>query len=131
MCNCKTKDLSQNIGTEQMKLVKLPIFMREYFSKIRGLEKKSLWIDKCLVDEIECLWSEGIITTGCCCGHNFSIPYIGVIYRCSERMKRLGYKVQYNPFDPNHDNEFYPKSVKVKLKFRINNYFMRLFRIKY
>jgi len=124
MCNCKTKDLSQNIGTEQSLYVRLPVFMR-------GQHKNTfIWIDKCLAKEIKTLWSEGIITTGCCCGHNFKCPYIGVDSESSERMKQLGYKVQYNPFDPNHDNEFYPKSVKVRLKFRINNYFMKLFRIK-
>ena len=130
MCNCKTKRLSQDLGLEQMKLVELPVFMREYFSKIRGIDMTSLWVDGCLVEEIKYLWSKGITTTGCCCGHNFKCPYIGVDSESSERMKELGYKVQYNPFDPNHDNEFYPKSVKVRLKFRINNYFMKLFSIK-
>ena len=124
MCNCKTKDLSQNIGTWQSLYVRLPSFMRS------SHKNTFIWIDKCLTKEIKYLWSKGVVTTGCCCGHNFKCPYIGVDSESSERMKELGYKVQYNPFNPNHDTEFYPKSVKVRLKFRVNNYLMKLFRIK-
>ncbi len=130
MCDCKIKDLSQNLGTKQMKRLKLPVFMSQYFLEIRKLDKKELWVDKCLADEIKYLWSKGITTTGCCCGHNFKCPYIGVTSECSDYMKKLGYTVQYNPFDPNHDNEFYPKSIKVELKYYIRNYLMRIFRIK-
>ena len=130
MCDCKIKDLSQNLGTKQMKRLKLPTFMKQYFLLIKGLAKEYLWIDKCLADEIKYLWSKGIITTGCCCGHNFGCPYIGVTDTSSDKMIKLGYKVQYNPFDPYYGNEFYPKSVKVDLKFYIKNYIMKIFRIK-
>ena len=122
MCDCKIKDLSQNLGTKQMKRLKLPSLMSKHLTYI--------WVDKCLADEIKYLWSKGITTTGCCCGHNFKCPYIGVTDTSSDKMKELGYKVQYNPFDPYYDNEFYPNSVKVKLKFYIKNYLMRIFRIK-
>jgi len=33
-------------------------------------------IDKCLVEEIKHLWSKGIITGGCCCGHGAFDPNI-------------------------------------------------------
>ncbi len=122
MCDCKIKDLSQNLGTKQMKRLKVPSFMSKHLTYI--------WVDKCLADEIKYLWSKGITTTGCCCGHNFGCPYIGVTDSSSDKMKELGYKVQYNPFDPYYDNEFYPKRVKVKLKFYIKNYLMKIFRIK-
>lgn len=122
MCDCKIKDLSQNLGTKQMKRLKLPSLMSKHLTYIL--------VDKCLADEIKYLWSKGITTTGCCCGHNFKCPYIGVTDTSSDKMKELGYKVQYNPFDPYYDNEFYPKSVKVKLKFYIKNYLMKIFRIK-
>ena len=130
MCDCKIKDLSQNLGTKQMKRLKLPTFMSQYFLLRKGLVKEYLWADKCLADEIKYLWSKGITTTGCCCGHNFGCPYIGVTDSSSDKMRKLGYKVQYNPFDPYYDNEFYPKSVKVELKFYIKNYLMSIFRIK-
>ena len=39
---------------------------------------KDVCIDKCLVEEIQSLWNKGIITTGCCCGHNKAEPYINV-----------------------------------------------------
>lgn len=130
MCNCKTKRLSQDLGDEQQRKLVLPHFMRRYFITVIGFNKNFLYVDNCLSKEIEFIWSLGIVTTGCCCGHNFKCPYIGVRGEYSETMKKIGYKVQYNPFDPNNDNEFYPKSVKVGLKFRVNNYFMKLFRIK-
>ena len=78
MCDCKIKDLSQNLGTKQMKRLSLPTFMSQYFLLRKGLVKEYLWVDKCLADEIKYLWSKGITTTGCCCGHNFKRPYIGV-----------------------------------------------------
>lgn len=128
MCNCKIKKLSQEIGNQQMDLVQLPSFMRRYFAN-KGLYKHHIWIDSCLLDEIKYLWDNGIVTTGCCCGHNLLPPYIGVDIRSSDDMKLLGYKVQYNPFDNKRDTSFYPKSVKTSLKFRIKNYFLRVFNI--
>ena len=128
MCNCKIKKLSQEIGNKQMDLVQLPSFMRRYFAN-KGLEKYHIWIDSCLSDEIKYLWSEGIVTTGCCCGHNLLCPYIGVDIRSSDDMKLLGYKVQYNPFDSKRDTSFYPKSVKTSLKFRIKNYLLKEFHV--
>lgn len=128
MCNCKIKKLSQEIGEKQMTLVKLPDFMRRYFAN-KGLEKHHIWIDSCLADEIKYLWSEGIVTTGCCCGHNFLPPYIGVDSRSSNEIKWLGYKVQYNPFDSKRDTTFYPKSVRTSLKFRIKNYILKEFNV--
>ena len=128
MCNCKIKKLSQEIGNQQMTLVKLPDFMRRYFAN-KGIEKHHIWIDSCLADEIKYLWSKGIVTTGCCCGHNYLPPYIGIDDRSSSEIKWLGYKVQYNPFDSERDTTFYPKSVKTKLRFRIKNYLLDFFNV--
>lgn len=35
-------------------------------------------IDRCLEPLIKELWAKGIVTTGCCCGHNLMDGYIGV-----------------------------------------------------
>jgi hypothetical protein len=43
-------------------------------------------------DEIQKLWSEGILTTGSCCGHNIGNPMINVSEDSIEHMERLGYQ---------------------------------------
>lgn len=48
-------------------------------------------IDECLADEIEDLWSKGINTTGCCCGHGYLLGYIEVVDECIKTMEELGY----------------------------------------
>jgi hypothetical protein len=49
-------------------------------------------IDDCIVDEIKQLWSKGIRTNGCCCGHNNSIGFIQVERTSLKDMLDLGYK---------------------------------------
>lgn len=51
----------------------------------------SVVVDACLAEEIEELWSKGIRTTGCCCGHGKHIGNICVGYECIPVMKDLGY----------------------------------------
>lgn len=69
----------------------------------------TIWVDACLSEEIKFLWSLGIRTTGCCCGHNTGDPYIGVINEDIPRMKELGYKVHHNPCRPGDEDSFIPK----------------------
>ena len=55
--------------------------------------KDSICVDICLKDEIEDLWSKGIKTTGCCCGHgsaNLS-GFIEVTDDCISKMEKMGY----------------------------------------
>lgn len=65
-------------------------------------------IDLCISQEISFLWMKGIITTGCCCGHNKVYGYIGVKKEFITEMLELGYK-QIN----NMDDHFYPKYDKL------------------
>ena len=67
-------------------------------------------IDKCIADEIKYLWSLGIKTTGCCCGHNITEGYIGVIDKDIEIMKKGGYKVRFNMNNLSDERNFIPKS---------------------
>lgn len=53
--------------------------------------KSSVVVDKCLSDEIERLWSKGVKTTGCCCGHGINLGFIEVRDECIEIMEQLGY----------------------------------------
>lgn len=74
--------------------------------------KTCVSIDRCLVDEVKILWGLGIITTGCCCGHNQQNGYIGVEEGFITHMKKLGYETAFNPCRPEDEDEFYPKSVE-------------------
>lgn len=48
-------------------------------------------IDSCIVDEIRELWSKGIRTCGCCCGHGYNLGYIEVEDEDIEKMEQMGY----------------------------------------
>ncbi len=113
MCNCKTQDFGQNSSVNQ-EVVETPYFIKDYFKDDPcSSDKSRICIDKCLVEEIKELWSYGIITTGCCCGHNSELPpYIGVITAHIPVMKKLGYRVHYSPCRPGDEDSFYPKTVK-------------------
>lgn len=71
---------------------------------------ETICIDKCLKEEIIYLWSLGITTTGCCCGHNKISPYIGVDDKDIKTMKELGYDVHPNNLYPERHDSFTPKS---------------------
>ena len=75
---------------------------------------KVIGFDKCLANELFYLWDLGIITTGCCCGRHKGqsgeTAYIGVIDKFIPKMKKLGYKVHFNPCRPNDEDSFIPKT---------------------
>ena len=77
-----------------------------------GVRRKTVCIDRCLSTEVQYLWSLGIETTGCCCGHNThrAHAYIGVTNEHIDQMKGMGYKVVFNSSRPGDDDEFSPKS---------------------
>ena len=116
MCDCLIKVLSQNLGMLQQTYIELP-------------NGKTVNIDRCLEKEIKYLLSKGVVTTGCCCGHNFLLPYIGVTKESIPLMKKLHYKVEYNPFDT-INRTFWPKSVKIKWKYIIKYMFLRIIKYK-
>jgi len=64
----------------------------------------TICVDKCIAEEIQYLWSCGIRTTGCCCGHNIQEGYIGVIEEDIKRMKKMDY------IEESNKNNFIPKS---------------------
>jgi len=55
----------------------LPEGMRE------SHEPKKVYIDTCIVKQIEALWAAGIETSGCCCGHGNKNPSVVVVERYS------------------------------------------------
>lgn len=78
--------------------------------RTEGSTSNMICVDACLKDEILNLWSLGISTTGCCCGHNKNLPYIGVIDEDIEKMKELGYIPQFNKCRPLSYDSFHTKT---------------------
>jgi len=105
MCKC----INIEIGSydNQVEVMPLP-HMSAYKAKVGGAD--TICLDRCIAEEIKYLWSLGITTTGCCCGHNKEIGYIGVIEKDIRKMKRLGYRVILNPIRPNDEDSFIPNS---------------------
>ena len=110
MCNCPSNVTTGSYGN--VIVVPIPDHMSTYRDNrvATGLSDK-VSIDKCLIDEVQALWQKGIRTTGCCCGHNRRDPYIGVFPEDVQKMKDLGYQVQFNPYRPYAQDTFYPSSV--------------------
>lgn len=106
MCNC----VNIEIGSygNQVELQR-PLHM----VSTRGVH--TICVDACIKDEILYLWSHGVTTTGCCCGHNKGndYPFIGVAERDIQKMKSMGYSVKFNNCRPNDEDEFIPKSIRV------------------
>jgi len=120
MCEC-TKDIKIQEYKNQVELT-LQKHMKEYWNK------ETICIDSCLVDEIKMLWDMGIITTGACCAHNESLPYIGVIDYHISNMLDLGYTILTNPngiSNINRRDSFYPKSIEIKPNM-VENHFKHL-----
>lgn len=65
----------------------------KHFIKYNSSEeyKEMISVDACLVDEIENLWSKGIRTTGCCCGHGTMLGFIQVVQEDIPKMEQMGY----------------------------------------
>lgn len=55
--------------------------------------RNTICLDWCVAAEVRWLWSLGIVTLGCCCGHGGSVPaYIQVRPDFSEAMLAMGYR---------------------------------------
>ena len=80
--------------------------------RAEGSRSDVICVDACLKEEIIVLWSAGIRTTGCCCGHNELMGYIGVIGEDIPRMKAMGYEVRPNTCRPGDEDSFKPKTLK-------------------
>lgn len=74
-------------------------------------KENGICVDKCIAKEVYSLWRAGIITTGCCCGHNKKNGYIGVFEGHISQMESMGYIHAPNSCRPDAKDGFYPKSV--------------------
>lgn len=109
---CKCPADYEWTGDYQGQIVLSPTIELRYNEPERKV-RETVAVDACLKDELEKLWSEGVITTGCCCGHHTRIPYIGVEDRFIAVMKDKGYIVSPNPMNSAREDSFYPKSVRI------------------
>jgi hypothetical protein len=110
MCHCRDID----IGTyENQVTLEVPDSIEIKYNDPLGTTRTTVNVDRCLAEEIKYLWSLGIITTGCCCGHNKHQGYIGVKDEFIPVMLHIGYRVKYNECRPNDEDSFIPKSTEV------------------
>lgn len=79
-----------------------------------GITRVPVTVDRCIAEEVQHLWSLGITTTGNCCGHNITTPYIGVTEECIPIMQQLGYTTAFNAVRPNDRDSFIPKCLMPK-----------------
>lgn len=109
MCNCK--NIAIGSYDNQVVITNLPYHMLAYVSNRNG-SRDSICLDACIAEEVQDLWSLGITTTGCCCGHNKLPAFIGVIDDDIPKMKAMGYEVHFNPSRPDDEDSFIPTSIK-------------------
>jgi len=72
---------------------------------------KCLYIDNCILNELQDLWELGVVTFASCCGHNKINGSIIVSPQNITQMKLLGY-IESDKLD-----WFYPKSIPITNKF--------------
>lgn len=106
MCECKNVECGTYKNTV---IVNAPRIYNDKFPNIKEIQ-----LDKCIAKEIEYLWNKGIITMASCCGHNRTDGFISVLEEYIPKMKELGYEVLFNPFYPNAEWSFKPKSYNNK-----------------
>lgn len=108
MCNCYNIDFTKQHSYQTF--LKIPI---------QNIPDDFLFdevmIDNCLIDEIKELWSKGVITITCCCGHNKVAGFIAVIKNHWKMMEMLGYE----KFKNIHWNSSWPEGGEFHFKPRM------------
>lgn len=99
---CACEDMVTGSHEATVELVPPPFLVRD--------DGRGICVDACLALEVSRLWARGIQTTGCCCGHNTTPAFIGVVDRDIPAMKALGYRVRPNPCRPGDEDSFIPRS---------------------
>ena len=77
------------------------------------LGNRLIYVDRCIIPELQSLWNRGIETSGCCCGHGEKDGFIQVFPEGVEAMLELGYEA-IPPVEANGqlmgENTFKPKT---------------------
>ncbi|WP_195966823.1 hypothetical protein [Clostridium sp. 1001283B150210_160208_E6] len=104
MCQCVNVTFGDHTNTVRLKT---PQIYKDRFPK---KQSEYTFMDKCIADEVQYLWSLGIVTMASCCGHNKSDGDIAVCDEFIPKMKELGYEVMFNPCYPDDEWLFKSKS---------------------
>jgi hypothetical protein len=111
MCNCNPNITEAERYVQQI-VVEPPFPEYVQRRKDAGLSGKAC-IDPCIMAEIQSLWDAGILTHGCCCGHNSAdakcFPFVNVADEHIEEMLALGYVQEH--WDATRKDTFRLKSV--------------------
>jgi len=92
MCNCKNITPQSKECYAQQVLLDIPPHMEAYKqARLKNDMTPQISIDPCIVEEIKWLWEQGIITYGCCCGHNKFESMVNVDDVNSKQMLEMGY----------------------------------------
>ncbi|WP_299501453.1 hypothetical protein [Mucilaginibacter sp.] len=90
--------MSETEIRERHVLIELPHNLERTRRIKKGLST-SIAIDGCIVEDIIHLWRNGIITTGCCCGHNGYFPrMVNVNPESVDKMYSMGYEQFHNDY---------------------------------
>jgi hypothetical protein len=109
MCNCINIEFGSEENFAQQILCDIPNHMNSYKeARLKAGLSDKLCIDPCIFEEIKYLWSFGIETHGCCCGHNKEESFVNVHDKDIHTMLRMGY-VQ-NHWDKSRKDTFKLKS---------------------
>jgi len=76
--------------------VPVPKHMIQYRSnRVKAGLSNKIGIDKCILPEIQELWSKGIITYGSCCGHGEQESMVNVDKKNIQQMIDMGYEMNH------------------------------------
>jgi hypothetical protein len=90
MCDCSSKVTVG--GYQNTVTIEIPPHMGDYRSaRVAAGLTPLLSIDRCALPEMLALWSKGIHTRGCCCGHNTVPSMVNVREEDDAKMEALGY----------------------------------------
>lgn len=106
-CKCVGITAQSKECYDQQITLPIPPHMKEYENnRIKNGNSALICIDPCIVDVIKYLWSHGITTYGCCCGHNDNsmYPLVNVADSDIDKMLELGYKQRH--YDPSRKDTF-------------------------
>lgn len=108
-CKCKNVIPQSKECYDRMITVEIPPHMKSYRdNRVKvGLSSK-ISIDPCVYDEICDLWEKGIVTYGCCCGHNLTESFVNVAESNIDEMLKMGY--EQNHTDKSRKDTFRLKS---------------------
>jgi hypothetical protein len=91
-CTCDPALYNDIYVHSRQVIVDLPVWTIAVKERLRMNYTPDVCIDGCIVNAIKELWSKGIETTGCCCGHNIMPGWVSVHEAWYVDMFKLGYE---------------------------------------